>query len=113
MARPWRWTSEFNSSADQPKVDSPEKYTIAFAVDGTVAVTADCNQASGTYTVGANNALTITLGPATAAACGDGSRSEEFLKLLGTATSYLFSGDQLFVVLVPGTAPFALVFERE
>ena len=74
---------------------------------------ADCNQASGTYTTGAKNALMITLGPARAAACGAGSRSEEFLKLLGTATSYQLSGDQLFIILVPGTPPFALVFEKE
>ena len=55
-----------------PAADQPN-YTIAFNDDGTFNAKADCNQVSGSYAVGASNALTITPGPSTMAMCPEGS----------------------------------------
>lgn len=111
-ARPWQWSKSYNSAADQPPVDSPEKYTVSFGNDGAVTVRADCNQASGAYTLGEEGALTIALGPATAAACGAGSRGEEFLRLLGATQSYSSLGDQIVIVLTPGSSPLGLILDQ-
>ena len=57
---------------------------------------ADCNNASGTYTLDGAN-VTIEIGPATLALCPGDSRSEQFLQLLGDAAQLLPIGDQLYV----------------
>jgi len=47
----WQW-QEFQSSDDTVvKPENPEAYTLEFLADGTLAVGADCNRATGTYTV--------------------------------------------------------------
>jgi heat shock protein HslJ len=74
----------------------PAQYTVEFLADGALNIKADCNNASGTYTV-AEPSLSIVLGPMTLAACPPESLSDEFVKNLGIAASYLFEGDDLFI----------------
>ena len=103
----WQWTIELDPSGKEVNVNDPANYTVAFADDGMVAIKADCNQAGGTYTL-EDESLTITLGPATLAACPPGSRSDDFLAYLGAAASFQFSGDQLAILLKPGSGALGL-----
>ncbi|MCB0246722.1 MAG: META domain-containing protein, partial [Anaerolineae bacterium] len=74
--QPWQWTA-LSGAEDKVTVETPDSYQVTFSEDGTVAVVADCNNAAGTYT-DEDGALTVALGPMTAAACPEGSRSEQF-----------------------------------
>jgi D-alanyl-D-alanine carboxypeptidase len=96
-ANPWQWAG-FTSPTEQFKLDQPGNYLVTFQSDGTVAIKADCNNASGTYTADASS-LTIQVGPATMAACPSGSRSEQLIKLLGGAAKYFFVDKALFISL--------------
>jgi D-alanyl-D-alanine carboxypeptidase len=96
-ANPWQWVG-FTSPAEQFKLDQPQNYLVTFQNDGTVAIKADCNNASGAYTADAGS-MTIKVGPATMAACPDKSRSEQFVKFLGSAAKYFFVDKALFVSL--------------
>ncbi|NIV29805.1 MAG: META domain-containing protein, partial [Anaerolineae bacterium] len=90
---PWLWTS-FTSPVEQFDVEAPENYVVTFNDDGTVNIKADCNNASGSYTVAGSN-LTIEVGPMTKAACPPESRSDQFVKYLGFAARYFFEDAQL------------------
>jgi C-terminal processing protease CtpA/Prc len=107
----WQWTLAIDSSGAMTAVDTPGSYTIAFAEDGTVAIQADCNQASGEYITGEDGALTITLGPVTLAACPEGSRSDAFLGYLGAVQSAEVDGAQLVLALDPAGGVIALALE--
>ena len=71
---------------------------VTFKDDGTVDIKADCNDASGTYTLDGAN-VTIEVGAATLAACPGDSRSEQFLQLLGDAAQMLPLGWQALHLL--------------
>jgi len=106
----WRWTLEYSASGEQTTLENSDDYTVTFAEDGSVAIQADCNRANGSYTVEAD-ALTITLGPTTLAACPEGSRGEAFLNYLGAATGLSFEGSNLNIALNPDSGAFLLAFE--
>jgi D-alanyl-D-alanine carboxypeptidase len=95
MENPWKWTS-LGSPDETIVVEDPASYLVTFNDDGTVEIKADCNGASGTYTLDGANA-TIEIGPATLAACPGDSRSEQFLQLLGAATQLLPIGGRLYI----------------
>src|SRR5512136_1813651 len=59
-AQPWQWES-FQGATEEFKVDAPARYTATFAGDGSLKLTADCNNAAGTYT-GDGGALTVKIG---------------------------------------------------
>lgn len=109
----WQWTS-FTSPVEQFDVETPENYVVIFGDDGTVSIKADCNNASGSYTVDAGS-LTIEVGPMTVAACPPGSRSDQFVKYLGFAARYFFEDTQLYIDLFAdgGTMVFAPGGEAE
>jgi hypothetical protein len=70
-ANAWQWAS-FTDPLQQFEVGMPESYLRTFDEDtlgasGTVAIVADCNNASGSYTEGGGG-LTIEVGPMTMAA---------------------------------------------
>lgn len=91
----WRWVRSTDNSGKETKVAVPEKYTLQFFLaDGKVAVKADCNNASGSFTADAHD-LTISLGPMTRAACPPGSLSAQFIKELSEVQTYLFDGSDL------------------
>ena len=76
-------------------VKKPENYTITFGEAGAMTIQADCNQAKAAYTLGAAGALTITPGPATLAACLEGSLSDKFLQNLGKVASFQSNGTSM------------------
>ncbi len=93
----WQWVRSTDNGGKETKVAAPEKYTLQFFLaDGKVAVRADCNNASGSFTADAHN-LTISLGPMTRAACPPGSLSDQFIKELGEVQTYLFDGSDLIL----------------
>jgi len=94
---PWQWVG-FTSPVEQFKLDQPENYLVTFQEDGTVAIKADCNNASGTYTADGSS-LATKVGPTTMAACPAGSRGEQFVKLLSGAAKYFFADGKLFIDL--------------
>ena len=95
MANPWKWTT-FSNADEEFTIEDPASYMVTFNDDGTVEIQADCNNASGAYTLDGANVI-IEIGPATLAACPEDSRSEQFLQLLGNATQLLPIGDQLYI----------------
>jgi heat shock protein HslJ len=107
----WQWAAWADENLQQIAVESPAEYTVAFGEDGTVAITADCNQAGGEYVLGEGGALTITPGPTTVAACEEGSRSEEFLAYLSAAVSFKIDANALQISLDPESGALALVLE--
>ncbi len=106
-AQPWQWVA-YNGPTEQFAVESTASYRLTFNGDATLAITADCNQAAGTYQ-GEGGALTIELGPVTAAACSPGARGEQLLRLLPLGARYFFVGENLHIDLAAdgGTLIFA------
>lgn len=106
-ANPWQWIS-FTSPVEQFDVETPASYLLTFNADGTVSIVADCNNAAGSYTDDAG-ALSIAVGPMTMAACPEGSRSDQFVVLLGGAARYFFQDGGLYIDLFAdgGTLAFA------
>jgi heat shock protein HslJ len=91
----WEWAALLKTTpAVQSVVPDPAAYTIVFSDDGQVAIKADCNNANGAYTL-ENDALTITIGPVTRAACPPGSLSDLMLASLSQVDSYLIDGGDL------------------
>jgi heat shock protein HslJ len=78
--------------------DPPENYTVEFLADGQVAVQADCNRGSGSFTT-TDNRLTIGELATTRAACPPGSISDDFLRALGNSAGYFFQDGSLFIDL--------------
>jgi heat shock protein HslJ len=103
----WAWIEflENNDTVTHPNM--PANYTVEFLVDGGVAIQADCNRASGTYTLQGSQ-IDIEIGPVTLAACPEGSLSDEFLRLLGDAVIYFTQGEFLFldIMMDAGTMKF-------
>ncbi len=76
--------------AAQSVVPQPPSYTIQFSADGTAAIRADCNNVGASYTV-SGSSLTVTLGPATLAFCGEDSGDNLYMTALGAVTAYAMS----------------------
>ena len=90
-ANPWQWTALTETTpASQSVVPDPQNYTITFAADNTVAIQADCNQVAGTYTLD-GGALTIQLGPATMAFCGEQSMDQFYLGFISQVSGAVIS----------------------
>jgi heat shock protein HslJ len=96
--QPWQWIA-FSGAEETFNVETPESYQVTFNGDGAVAIMADCNNAAGTYT-DQDGALTIAVGPMTAAACPEGSRSDQFVQMLSSAANYFMVDDQLYINLM-------------
>jgi heat shock protein HslJ/predicted small lipoprotein YifL len=101
---PWQW-----ANTDGQATPNPQNYILEFMPDGAVAVKADCNNASGTYTIAAQN-IAIILGPMTMAACPEGSLSDQFVANLGQVRTWELANEQLNLGLDgAGTMQFTAV----
>ena len=91
----WKWLELHESlPATQSIIPDSDNYTIEFSDDGSFSVKADCNNASGSYTMDGDE-LTLQLGPATLAECGESSIHDLFLTNLGMVASYSIEDSQL------------------
>lgn len=108
----WRWTGTVMSDDTRIMPDAPERYTIAFEPGGKVAVRADCNRGSGSYTLDGG---ALTLGPIamTRAMCSAGSKDAEFLRGLGAVSGQLFRGNDLVLTLKFDSGSMAFATTRQ
>lgn len=111
---PWKWVTFFDPANGQQTIPEPERYQMTLNEDGTVNIQADCNSASGTYTLDGGN-VEISLGPSTLAACPEDSLSDQFLQNLAAARIYFADGGSLFFDLQfdSGTMRFDPVSQAE
>jgi heat shock protein HslJ len=95
----WQW-AELNEAepAAQTIISDPYAYTITFTPNGSIAVRADCNTATGSYTLN-GPLITIQLGATTQAACPEGSQSTLFLTLLPQVNAFTVQGGRLVLSL--------------
>jgi heat shock protein HslJ len=91
----WRWTNlTENAPLAHSEVSDPELYTLTLADDGSFRVRADCNTVLGTYVTDGDE-ITLSLGPATLAACPEGSLGDQFVNLLHTVSTFGVEGNDL------------------
>lgn len=96
MGTVWEWVG--TSSAVEGEalvVETPEKFTVEFKGDGTLALLADCNVGGGTYEVDGSS-IAIELGALSMAYCGEDSLDTTFLAQLDTAVIFFFQDGDLF-----------------
>jgi heat shock protein HslJ len=104
----WRWTNlTENAPLAHSEVSDPELYTLTLADDGSFQARADCNTALGTYVTDGDE-ITLSLGPATLAACPEGSLADQFVSLLHTVSTFGVEGNDLALHLAneAGTMTF-------
>lgn len=94
----WEWES-LSSPAEQRTIDTPDRYTIRFDSGGRVAVRADCNRGTGSYTATPDGQLTLTPMALTRAMCPQGSMSDQFARAVSTATRFDVQGGALLLTL--------------
>ena len=88
---------------NEVKPDAPERYTVRFDQAGRATIQADCNRASGGYTV-EGPGLSFSAFATTRMACPPGSLSDRFLMQLGFVRSWGYIGEHLALVsLVDGS----------
>jgi heat shock protein HslJ len=92
----WQWLQTQSGDGTLLVIHAPERYTVQFVPDGTVAVQADCNSGSGTYTA-EGSSLRIAVKTLTQMACPPGSLSEKFVASLNAAGTYVFADGNLFI----------------
>ena len=105
----WNWTSSRGSEGDETPVATPPDYALAFWPDGSFNFVADCNVGRGSYTLDDLNAIRLTPGAMTRAACAPGSQANAFVQTLADARAMLFdeSGDMILVLADGREAVFA------
>lgn len=98
---PWRLESMVLEDAAAFVPEDPSRFTVEFNADGTLGVTADCNQCGGSYTLNGGN---LTAGPlvCTLVACPT-NRGQEFATLIDGTTSLDLDGDELEIESSEGT----------
>ncbi|HQZ16479.1 MAG TPA: META domain-containing protein [Vicinamibacteria bacterium] len=84
-------------------VGRPESYTVEFRDAAVLAVKADCNSCSGTYTI-SGSSLTIGALACTRAFCGEASLDTAFLAVLTNASSFGVTDAELKIFSSKGTA---------
>ncbi len=98
----WQWISLVETlPASQSVVSNPENYVLIFREDGTLNITADCNQAIGSYEL-LGSQLSVMLGPTTLAECGPDSLYDLFLRFLDQAGEIGTREGDLVLVLADG-----------
>lgn len=100
----WKWRYTQTNAGTNQNVSDPNQYGLQFFADGKLQIQADCNQGSGVYTTGANNALTIQINQMTRAACPPGSLSDQYVQQLNSAVSYFTGGPDLVINIQNDTA---------
>ena len=80
--------------------DDPEKYTIAFGIDGGVSARIDCNRGRGTWKSSGPNQLQFGPLALTRAMCPPGSLHDRMVKDWEFVRSYTLKGSNLFLALM-------------
>ena len=95
----WLWERyDDTAGLNNIVVDDPALYTLLLNPDGTYQVKADCNQASGRYTL-EGSSIKLEPGPTTLAECEPGSLYNTFLMNLGNTATFVTDNDRLYMNL--------------
>ena len=94
----WQWTGTQFEDGTGLGIKAPQRYTVEFASGGALAILADCNQGSGTYTLSGDN-IQIELGAFTLMACGSNSMDQIFLAQLAAAQNFVVTIGELSIKL--------------
>ena len=112
----WQWTggSAQPGSSEIITIENPELYQVIYRSDGTIEITADCNQASLSYELNQGGLVGNMLaapGPMTLAECGAESHSQAFISSLEAAQSYRVhpGGNELSLILPAGGGTLSFV----
>jgi len=106
----WRWSRLIG--IDPIEVARSGRYTLELLDEGGYRVRADCNRASGSYTL-EGEGLALAPGPATLAECGEASHASRFLRLLGEVRSWGRDGERLVLTLASDTGSMEFAAARE
>jgi uncharacterized protein YidB (DUF937 family)/heat shock protein HslJ len=87
------------TTMEQRTIDTPDRYTVRFDSGGRLAVRADCNRGTGTYTVSSDRRLMVNPLALTRAMCPLGSLSDRFAAQVSRATRYEVRGGDLYLTL--------------
>ena len=90
----WIW---FGSGKEQFDVDAPERYTIEFFADGTLAIQADCNRGTGNYAFKPDGGVDITPLAITMMLCEEPSLGDRFVKTLDQVRLYFEKEGDFFL----------------
>ena len=84
----WQWQGNVSSTGEVTmRPDDPSQYTVEFLPDGTLAIQADCNHATGNVIL-TGSQLDLQIGGVTEMACPPGSLMTPFLADLDQVVSY-------------------------
>jgi heat shock protein HslJ len=93
----WQLISIQSMDDTEDVPQDPSKYTLAFGEDGTVALLADCNRGTGTYTSAHPGQLNFGPIGTTRMACPPGSIGDMYLAQFEWVRSYVIEGDNLYL----------------
>lgn len=106
----WQWQFMHELDGNAIPVPDPTRYTLTLNQDGNTAqILADCNSASGIYTISGNR-ISVEVETMTQALCAPESLSDQFLLSLSQVEFYESANDSLF--LSPGADGGILIFGR-
>lgn len=94
----WQLQSIQYSNDTTVTIADPSRYTLEFRENGELGIQADCNRGFGNYTQSGSELRLQPVG-VTRAACGPDSASEEFLRNLPYAATFVMQEGTLFVNL--------------
>jgi heat shock protein HslJ len=112
IGAPWQWVATAYNNDTKNVPVTPGNYVMELLPDGQIAVQADCNRATGTYSLDGSR-ISITIGAMTLAACGPESLGDRFVQDLNAAESYLMDGEDLIIVLKLDTGSMRLEVPEE
>jgi heat shock protein HslJ len=107
IGAPWQWVATLYNNDTKAVPENPENYLLELLPDGQLTVKADCNVATGTYTLDGNQ-LSVSVTASTMAACPPGSLADQFIGDLNAAQSYMMDGEDLIIVLQMDTGSMRL-----
>jgi heat shock protein HslJ len=92
----WSLLAFENSDGTVEPIADTSRYTAQFTNEGRVGLRADCNVCGGPFST---SGVTMTVGDmaCTLAACPEGSQSNDYIRAISQASSYLRHETQLFV----------------
>ncbi len=91
----WQWLGTMTAKGPITVADSA-RYLVEFMDDGSVVITADCNNVIAQYTVD-ESSITVTPGPSTLVACEGDSQGDLFVQQLSAAAIYFFKEGDLYI----------------
>lgn len=94
----WEWVESVYGNDTSITVTNPSSYTLTLQPDGTAALQVDCNRGGGSYTLD-GSLLTLDVAVLTRVACPEGTLSNEFIRDLNGAATFVMDGEDLIINL--------------